>query len=98
MRTWRQMKRWERNRRREALSRRSDQTDDEARRRRLRGCVGKRHYRTGKRANETASEMASRFGDTVRAYPCPFCGSWHLGHDRRRQVEPVAADMAQVAS
>lgn len=42
-------------------------------------CERKVRYATKAEAKEAKSNNW-----TVSAYPCDYCGGWHLGHDRRK--------------
>jgi len=48
-------------------------------------CGNKIPYLTERRANESLEQMKSRGKDVsrVRAYECPYCGYWHVGHSQR---------------
>lgn len=55
------------------------------------GCTGKVR-RTADNARASAAHMRVRDGDRrVSAYRCPWCGSWHVGHQPdMRTVERMA--------
>jgi hypothetical protein len=61
------------------------------RRLRRRSRAGKRRYPTGGLAAKAAAAIQARrppalSGSPLRAYPCPFCAGWHIGH--RRPPDP----------
>ncbi|HVF53660.1 MAG TPA: hypothetical protein VNC78_08660 [Actinomycetota bacterium] len=48
---------------------------------REKSCNAKKRYATGKAAKEMAAHRRSESGETdLEAYPCAFCGGWHIGH------------------
>lgn len=47
---------------------------------RQRTCGDKRRYRTRWGARHAAERRSQASGDTIRAYRCPFCPSFHIGH------------------
>lgn len=50
------------------------------RRQRRRKCERKKKY-TKDQAFNVAVKMRSKMtGQRIDAYPCPVCGSWHVGH------------------
>ena len=48
---------------------------------RWRACTRKRAYDTRKQAQHVVGRHA-REGDVVRAYRCPWCNRWHVGHPK----------------
>lgn len=43
-------------------------------------CQGKSRFPTRKTAKKRANEIRRTGGPAMRAYPCHFCGLYHLGH------------------
>lgn len=53
---------------------------------RKRSCTGKHQHPPRQAAlNHIRSLTRNRFAfrDTMHAYHCPHCGTWHVGHRRR---------------
>lgn len=49
------------------------------------GCVGKARYSAGE-ADRMAKRIAKeRNVPTMRAYPCSFCGKWHLTSSPKKE-------------
>lgn len=44
----------------------------------------RKHAHTREKAIRLAAERSEDTGHKLHAYPCLFCPSWHIGHDRRR--------------
>lgn len=42
--------------------------------------AGKRRYKSVSLALVAKNIMEMRTGDTFRAYHCPMCRQWHIGH------------------
>ena len=47
---------------------------------RRRSCEGKRRYPSPAAAQRDAAKLARERGGAIDAYPCAFCGRWHVGH------------------
>lgn len=46
---------------------------------RTKACIGKKSANQRK-ARAEAERASAETGETIRAYRCPFCGWWHVGH------------------
>jgi hypothetical protein len=59
----------------------------------LRGLRRRAH--DGKRplSRWVARGLAERSGGSLQAYPCPWCGAWHVGHPVRRPHRKRAEDV-----
>ncbi len=57
-----------------------------------RSCERKRAYRSETAARWSLAEWRGKFPEslspTLAVYACPFCGMWHIGHDKKRE-EPA---------
>lgn len=55
---------------------------------RRKACAGKVRHGSQEEATAHAIHLRRKDGDRVRAYRCPFCRSWHVGHTphARRQA------------
>jgi hypothetical protein len=53
---------------------------------RERACTRK-HAFTQDRAVRLANKRRQETGEGIWAYPCLFCGLWHLGHPSRRMTK-----------
>lgn len=49
---------------------------------RERSCTRKQPYDTEAEARAGAKARQHRTGDRFHAYPCKYCGHWHIAHDR----------------
>ncbi|MFG2359439.1 hypothetical protein [Streptomyces sp. NPDC048521] len=43
-------------------------------------CTGKTPFHTRKAAKQRANQIRRHTGNRMRAYQCPFCAAYHLGH------------------
>lgn len=43
-------------------------------------CTGKTRFPTRKAAKQRANEIRRHTGNRMRAYQCPYCLTYHLGH------------------
>jgi hypothetical protein len=43
-------------------------------------------YRTRKKAMNMVAKVAKERGEKLRIYLCETCGSYHIGHDIRKEV------------
>lgn len=53
-----------------------------------RGCGNKKQHDTRASAEDQIRRLQNRFGSVqgeYRAYDCPHCDYWHVGHRGRRQ-------------
>lgn len=52
-------------------------------------CGTKRCYRSEAAAQQHLAQMQAEglFQRPTRAYECPWCGAWHLGHLRVRRMQ-----------
>lgn len=48
-----------------------------------RQCRGKMRHKTSNAAERHKLYREQVEGAKYRSYECPFCGHWHIGHDRR---------------
>jgi hypothetical protein len=42
-------------------------------------CGMKIDYKSEESAERSAKAMTVRYGRSLEAYPCAFCGGWHIG-------------------
>jgi hypothetical protein len=52
-------------------------------RNRATSCTGKIRYANRDSAWRAAKEILKRAGEKLRPYCCGYCGSFHIGHQRR---------------
>ena len=45
-----------------------------------RQCTGKSQFIDKKDAKKVAGKMSKKYDDVLRAYNCPHCPFWHVGH------------------
>lgn len=43
-------------------------------------CIKKKRYASEAQANKVAERIKIDRNIELRAYPCPYCGKWHLTH------------------
>lgn len=48
------------------------------------GCLGKRRFESARLARCAANVVRASTGGRVAVYGCPFCGSFHVGHENSR--------------
>ena len=41
-------------------------------------CINKKRYASEKQAMNVAAKVKADRNIELRAYPCPYCGKWHL--------------------
>jgi hypothetical protein len=56
---------------------------DAGRLKRQRKCDGKRRHDAEAEARREAARLRASTDAWLRAYPCGFCGGWHVGRARR---------------
>jgi hypothetical protein len=47
---------------------------------RARSCTGKQRYGREATARRSAERYGEKKGERFEAYPCDYCGGWHIGH------------------
>lgn len=53
---------------------------------RAHGCLRKRRYDTMAEATTVAKQASKAAEERIEAYPCRFCGGFHVGHKKKKHL------------